>query len=149
MASETCGIDYVDVSMVDRVFRWVRVYEPNGSVHEKQLRQEIPEEILMAAKSKRGELDGKVTVSAALADSMEFGNKAEAFVSISLSCENTVEACQELHNVIQPVVQRLVQEDLAMAAQLRDANLAARNQPGPVAAPPAPAGAPTLPRFVR
>ncbi len=148
MTSEACGIDYVDVSMVDHVFRRIRVYESDGSVHEKQLRQEIPEEILMAAKSKRGELDGKVTVSAALADSIEFGNKAEAFVSISLSCENTVEACQELHGVIQPMVHRLIQEDLAMAVQLRDNNMAAKNQAGQVAAPPTPT-VPTQPRFVR
>lgn len=153
MASEACGIDYVDVDMVDRVFHQVRVCEPGGAVHEKQLREEIPEEILMAAKSKRGELDGKVTVSATLADSIEYGYKAEAFVSISLSCENSVEACQALHDVIQPVVHGLVQRDQAMAAQMRDNILAARNsgQPveaGRVTAPPAPT-APAQPRFTR
>jgi len=153
MTSEACGIDYVDVSMVDRVFRQVRVYEPDGSVHEKQLREEIPEEILMAAKSKRGELDGKVTVSASLADSIEYGYKAEAFVSISLSCENTVEACQLLHDAIRPVVHGLVRQDQAMAAQMRDEILAARQsgQPieaGCVKAPPAPT-TPAMPRFTR
>jgi hypothetical protein len=152
MASEAYGIDYVDVSMVDRVIRQVSVHEPGGTVHEKTLRQEIPEEILMAAKSKRGELDGKVTVSASLADSIEYGYKAEAFVSISLSCENTVEACQELHGAIQPVVHNLVRQDQAMAAQMRDDILAARNGPpasqGQVSSPPTPT-APAMPRFVR
>ena len=156
MTSEACGIDYVDVDMVDRVVRVVRVYEPDGAVHEKQRKEQIPEEILMAARSKRGELDGKVTVSAELGDSFDYGYKAGAFVSITLSCENSVEACQELHSVVQPVVHRLVQQDHAMAAEMRDNLWAKANgqqpaEPGRVSPPPAPSApaTPARPRFTR
>lgn len=154
MSGEAYGIDYVDVSMVDLVVRQVRVYEPDGTVHEKRRKEPVPEEILMAAKSKRGELDAKVTVSAELGDSVEYGYKAGAFVSITLSCENTIEACQAVHGIIQPVVHRLVQQDHAMAAQMRDNILAGSTvgQPvetGRVTSPPAPSAPPMPPRFVR
>lgn len=149
--SSTMGIDYVDVSMVDRIVRQVRVCEPDGTVHEKQRRDPIPEEILMPAANKRGDLNGKVTVSAELGDSYDYGYKAAAFVSITLACENNVEACQEVHAILQPVVHRLVQEDQAMAAQMRDGLWEAKNGPaanGRVTSPPLPS-APTQPRFRR
>jgi hypothetical protein len=155
MASGACGIAYVDVSMVDHVVRRVCVRRPGGEVLEKQRRDEVPEDILMAARSKRGDLDGKVTVSATLADNIEYGYKAEAFVSISLACENTIEACQEVHDILQPVVHALVRQDHAMAASMRDdlLNPKSAQEPvgGQIAQPPSPSQEvlPTQPRFVR
>ena len=56
----------------------------------------------------------------------------------------------EVHNILQPTVHRLVQEDHAMVAKMRDDMWAAKNGPpvGTVSAPPAPS-APAMPRFTR
>jgi len=106
----------------------------------------------MPAASKRGDLNAKVTVSAELGDNYDYGYKASAFVSITLACENTVEACQDVHAIIQPVVHRLVKEDHAMASQMRDSLWEAKNGPpaatGRVTSPPLPS-APAQPRFTR
>ena len=155
--TDAVGIDYVDVSMVDCVIRRIVVTDADGNIHEKQLREEVPEEVIMAAAKKRGELNGRVTVSAELSDSIEFGNKGSAFVSMTLACENTIEACQEVHDILQPIVHTLVREDVKVAAAMRDDILAGRNGPPPqteapvvgrVSAPPTPSPIPR-PRFTR
>lgn len=156
--TDAVGIDYVDVSMVDCVIRRIVVAIDEGqSVHEKQLREELPEEVIMAAAKKRGELNGRVTVSAELSDSIEYGNKGSAFVSMTLACDNTIEACQEVHAILQPVVHAMVREDVKVAAAMRDDILAGRDGAPPqaeapvvgrVAAPPTPATMPR-PRFTR
>ena len=82
---------------------------------------------------------GKVTVGSELGHSKEYGCSAKAFVSFSTTCDSAVEVMQNVHDMIQPVVRALVNEDLTMMKEDRDQHLAELpRQPteGKVAAPP-------------
>jgi hypothetical protein len=91
-----------------------------------------------------GDGGGRVSVGAELSQSKDFYG-AKAFVNISLSCNNDLETCMAVHDLVQPTVRQLVNQDVQMMVEDRDAYLAApapaqaavepgRVSPGPPAA---------------
>ena len=67
-----------------------------------------------------GDGKAKLTVGGELAHSKEFGCKAQAFVSVSVTCNNDEETLEAVHNIIQPKVQELINQDLELMIEDRD-----------------------------
>ena len=61
----------------------------------------------------------RVTVSGALSSSHHY-HKAEAFVSVSVTCNNNLEDVAAVHNMLRPKVQNLVSQDHDEMSLLRD-----------------------------
>jgi len=94
-----------------------------------------------------GDASGKVTVGGELSHNKNF-NKAQAFVSFSVTCDNNLETMQQVHALIQPVVHQLILADLKDMTASRDAYAAGNSAPGKTSAPPAKAPATKGPKLV-
>ena len=119
----------LDVSLRDRVIR-----RRNGATADDQvlhqeryqtLNEVFTEEQMSSLDELTGDAKARVTVSADLASSIEFGNKAGAMVSISVTCDNSEEAIRGVHEITHPIAKELVQEDLAAMILIRDKRMAA------------------------
>ena len=66
-----------------------------------------------------GDGQGRLTVSGSLSSNHEY-HKAEAFVSISVSCNNDLDDVRQVHDIVRPYVQELVHEDHQEMSLLRD-----------------------------
>lgn len=115
------------VGLIDRVSRH-RAWEVDDGPRKDQTRQHplseiLPEDLMDKLTELAGDTKGKVTVGASLANSKEFGNKAEAFVSFSVTCDNNLATMQEVHDLVQPHVRDLVNRDLRDMMVDRDAHL--------------------------
>ena len=112
-----------DVSMTDVVTRRVALVSP-GDYHEEWERQEqIPEDLMAALEELSGDGRGRVTVGAELASNVAFGFKAGSFVSIGVTCDSNMDIIQQVHDLVHPVVQRMVEEDHAEISAMRDSIL--------------------------
>lgn len=74
-----------------------------------------------------GELDsfngdgkGRVLVSAELGSNVAFGYSAKAFVSFGVSCDSSMEAMGQVHDLLVPRVQGLVEQDHIAISDARD-----------------------------
>lgn len=127
--------EVVDVGLLDQVVRrrsW-RVEEDDGEVCEKHQSQQspIPEDTMSELEKYTGDGQAKVTVGGELAHSKDFGCKAQAFVSVSVTCGNNEEDITAVHGIIHSLVRNLVNEDLTVMKKDRDAHI------GPVVQPKA------------
>ena len=113
-----------DVSLVDRVSRH-RGWElrNKGKARDQSRHTQLPEDLMSDLEQYIGDGKARVTVSSALAHSKEFGNKAEAFVSISVTCNNDLEDVDQVHALLHPKVEELVNEDLEDMKVDRDRHL--------------------------
>src|SRR6185369_1561802 len=118
------ALDYVDVGLLDHVQRYRRwVIEGDDGrrlTRHQQQRNPLPEELMSALAPYIGDGLGKVTVGAELAHSKDYGCKAQAFVSISVTCNNTLEDATAVHDILHQNVRALVNEDLVAMIQDRD-----------------------------
>jgi hypothetical protein len=79
-----------------------------------------------------GDGNGRVSVGAELSQSKDFQG-AKAFVNISVSCNNDIDSCVAVHDLVQPIVRQLVNQDVQMMSEDRDAYQAS---PAPAQAAP-------------
>jgi len=118
--------DY-DVGLVDRVirFRSWEVEGDNGHVSTRnQSKQELlPEDLMGALEDYIGDGLAKVTVGGELGHSKDYGCKAQAFVSISVHCNNDAGTIEEVKNIVQEKVRSFVNEDLAEMMLDRDRHM--------------------------
>ena len=151
-------VEVNDVGLVDRVTRNRRweIEKDSGKVTRREQSQQhpIPEDIMAALEEHIGDAQAKVTVGAELGHSKEYGCKAQAFVSVSVTCNNNETDIGAVHEIIQPLARKLVNEDLEMMKADRDAHMGApAPSPGKVASPPRanakPAAAPAKPGVQR
>lgn len=114
------GIDLVGVNLQDCVRRRSSMTDPDGNVQEQQQQHAIPENLMSAIEPFIGDGLAKVTVGAELSSNIDFGFKAQAFVSISVTCNNNLDDCGQVHDIVRDVVQRMVTQDHAEMGHARD-----------------------------
>jgi hypothetical protein len=140
------------VGLTDTVKQY-RGWSVEGGPRKEQTRQRPLTEVLSENDMQKlselaGDGGGKVTVGATLAHSKEFGNKAEAFVSFSVTTDNDLPTMMEVHDFLQPHVRNLVNADLREMMVDRDAYLdgqvpdQVKVPPGKARVPPPGAGKP-------
>jgi hypothetical protein len=120
-------VEVRDVGLVDRVSRnreW-SIKQDDGKVTSRRQCQQhpIPEEYMSALEPHIGDAQAKVTVGAELGHSRDYGCKATAFVSISVTCNNHEDSIRAVHSLIHPLARKLVNEDLTRMKEDRDAHL--------------------------
>lgn len=136
---ENESVEVLDVGLVDRVTRmrgW-SVEQADGKVTSKEQSQQhpIPEDYMSALEPHIGDAQAKVTVGAELGHTKEYGCKAQAFVSISVTCNNREDSISAVHDIVHPLVRELVNGDLVKMKEDRDAHLGGVPT-GKVSAPP-------------
>jgi len=111
----------------------------NGNTKRKTKQQDVaavlPEEVMGQLDQHLGNALGKVTVGGELSHSKEYGCSAKSFVSLSVTCDSSLETCQAVHDLVQPTVRALLNEDLNMMKEDRDAHLASEKPAAPVFIP--------------
>jgi len=133
-------VEVHDVGLVDHVTRmrgWT-VKQEDGKVTTREQSQQhpIPEVYMAALEAHIGDAQAKVTVGAELSHNKDYCT-AKAFVSVSATCNNSEDAINAAHNIIQPLARKLVNEDLEKMKEDRDAHSGAiPAQPGKVSSPP-------------
>lgn len=114
---------YADVSMEDYILRQRRFHnDSDGTVTEQECRSEIPEEVMSQLEPFVGDGNAHLTVSGALSSSQSY-HKAEAFVSVSVTCNNDLDSVRQVHDLVRPFVQAMVLEDHNEMSVLRDQTL--------------------------
>ena len=137
--------EFADVSMVDRVYRMRRFHnDEDVTVLEQECQDEIPEEIMNQLESFVGDGNAHLTISGSLSSSHRF-HKAESFVSVSVTCNNSLDDVQQVHDIVRPFVQSLTLQDHDEMSLLRDQILPPedRKHPDPFEEPKGPAVAAT------
>lgn len=127
-----------DVGLLDKVTRhrkWL-VEKDSGKVTTREQQQEhpIPEEYMTKLESHIGDAGARVTVGAELSNMRDF-NKAQAFVSVTVTCNNKAEDIENVHNIALEMVKKLVNEDLKMMKVDRDLHIDGEAE-GKVTSPP-------------
>jgi DNA-directed RNA polymerase subunit L len=111
---------YADVGMEDSLHQRRALHNDyDKTVMTQDCREEIPEEIMSQVEPYIGDGNAHLTVSGALSSSHEF-HKAEAFVSVSITCNNSMEDVRHVHDIVRPFVQELIKEDHECMSLLRD-----------------------------
>lgn len=119
MTEQTVG-QFADVSLVDRVYRQRRFHnDEDATVVEHERRDEIPEEIMEQIEPFVGDGNAHLTVSGSLSSSHKF-HKAESFVSVSVTCNNSLDDIHKVHDIVRPFVQTLTLQDHDEMSLLRD-----------------------------
>lgn len=112
--------EYIDISMLDKVQRQRRfINDFTGEIIEEENLGPLPEDIVSELEDHVGDGLARVTVSGALSSSVRF-HKAESFVSVSLSCNNSMGDVLEVHDIMRPFVQKLAAEDHDHMAGFRE-----------------------------
>lgn len=112
--------DAVDVSLCDRTYRSRKYHNDIDKTVLDQTREgEPPEELMSQLEPYVGDARARLTVSGALSSNVEY-HKAEAFVSVSVSCNNDMDDVQQVHDFLRPYVQGLIDEDHREMSLIRD-----------------------------
>lgn len=111
----TCT-EVLDVGQLDKVTR-LRSWELEGAdghfTTRNQTRQDaIPEDLMAGLEDEIGDGLAKVTVGAELAHSKDYGCKAQAFVSISVHCNNDDDTIGRVHGKLHDKTRELANQDL-------------------------------------
>lgn len=113
-------VEFVDVSLVDRVHRRRSIYNDLTKEITEQVRDdEIPEDLMSEIEPYIGDGLGRVIVSAGLKSSHDFWG-ADAFVSISLTCNNNLDDATAMSRIVKTRVHELVEKDYHAMSLLRD-----------------------------
>lgn len=110
-----------DVSMIDRVVRRRCTISKDGVIDEEEVVDTLPEDLVAKLSELLGDGKARVTVGAELASSVDYGNKAQAFVSISVACDSAEDNINEAHNIIYMMAKKLVVKDHHSMSKVRDA----------------------------
>lgn len=148
---------YIEVGLRDGIRRRRKFSAEDRTGAEKsrvqQKQTELPESLMEELSRYLGDGNAKVVVGAELTHSRDYGCKAGAFVSVSVSCNADSETIQTVHDILMPVVKDLAREDLTEIAKERDDFVDHGGGPPPrVAEPrpvPNPAARPVMPTFRR
>lgn len=118
----------VDVSLCDRMQRSRKFHnDKDKTVLEQTREDEPPEELMSQLEPYVGDARARLTVSGALSSSVEY-HKAEAFVSVSVSCNNDMDDVQQVHDFLRPYVQGLIDEDHREMSLIRDTVLSPQHR---------------------
>ena len=117
--------EFVDESLLEGTVRRRSYYnDKDGTITLQERRDPIPEELMNNIEKFKGDGLAKITVSGAISSSHEY-HKAEAFVSIQLTCNNDLGDVEKVHDVVQPFVHGLLARDHDDMSHLRDTVLPA------------------------
>jgi hypothetical protein len=113
-----------DVGLLDKVVRhrgW-ELEDDSGHVttRNQTKQEELPEDLTMALEDYIGDGMAKVTVGAELGHSKEYGCKAQAFVSISVHCNNDDGTIEEVQNILHDKARVFTNQDLEAMMEDRD-----------------------------
>jgi hypothetical protein len=117
---------YETYDLKDRVLRsceWTNNGQTKHRTKQQELAEVLSEEVMAQLDELIGNALGKVTVGGELSHSKEYGCSAKSFVSMSITCDNSLETCQAVHDIVQPTVRALINEDLNMMKEDRDRHL--------------------------
>jgi len=119
-------LESVDVTGLDKVIRfrgWE--FEEDGVGHvttrNQTKQEELPEDLMSALADTIGDGMAKVTVGAELGHSKEYGCKAQAFVSISVHCNNDDGTIDEVQRLLHDKARAFANQDLEDMIADRDA----------------------------
>lgn len=150
-------LSYSSTHLTDLTTRRCQWTNEDGRKRYRQRQQPIadvlPEETMSAIEQYIGDGGGRVSIGAELSNNENFKG-AKSFVNISVTCNNDIDSCLAVHDLVQPVVRQLVNQDLQMMLEDRDAQAApnpaaaepGRVSPGPPVATPRPATSAMAPR---
>lgn len=115
---------YIEVGLKDGVRRRRKFSAEDRTGAEKtrvqQRQSELPEDLMEELSRYLGDGNAKVVVGAELTHSRDYGSKAGAFVSISVTCNADSETIQTVHDILMPAVRDLAKGDLTEIAKERD-----------------------------
>ena len=133
---------YETYDLLNRVIRnceWTRNGQTKHRTKQQDIAAVLPEEVMAQLDEFLGNALGKVTVGGELSHSKEYGCSAKSFVSMSITCDNSLETCQAVHDIVHPTVRALLNEDLDMMKADRDQHLQ-NEKPAASSAPVVPDG---------
>lgn len=149
---------YIEVGLKDgiRRRRQFSAEDRAGAERTKQQykQRELPEDLMEELSQYLGDGNAKVVVGAELTHSRDYGCKAGAFVTVSVTCNSDSQTIQAVHDIIMPAVKELAKQDLVEIAQERDDFMdhggvsprVVESQPAPQVSP---VGRPPVPPFRR
>ena len=80
----------------------------------------LEEEMMSKIEELTGNGEGRVTCSANLDSSVEYGNKAGAFFSVSVNCNGDLETVHKVHDILAPFIRKIVEQDCGEMRAIRD-----------------------------
>lgn len=105
---------------IDRVKRKRTLFNDHTKETIEQAKEDdLPEELMGELEQHVGDGEAQLTVSGSLGSSRQF-HKAEAFVSIGVSCNNDLADIEAAHDIVLPYVKKLLAADLLEMSKLRD-----------------------------
>ena len=109
-----------DHVIIGRVYRYRMAFNDHTKeTTEEELDNDLPEELMAKVEDLYGNGEASVTVGGSLGSSREY-HKAEAFVSIRMPCNSTMEDAEAVHDIVRPYVNKFAAEDLVEMSKLRD-----------------------------
>lgn len=116
-------MEVTDPTLLEKVSRKRWASDAEGDLVNEQLddyaHEQIPEELMSQLAELVGDGGANITIGADLTTSIEFGCKAGAFVSVRLTCDNSMEAVEAVHDLVTPWVQSTVEKDYEKMADIR------------------------------
>jgi len=111
---------YKNTALQDRIRTRRSYFNPNGGGLEEEGQDPIPEDIVNKLEPFVGDGKARLTVSAGLGSSVDFGFKAEALVSATVTCNNDPDDIRQVNDIMYPLVEELSVYNHARASALRD-----------------------------
>jgi hypothetical protein len=105
-------VEYFDPSGDDKVFRSVFAVRGDDVLMDANRYDKIPEEFMERLNECLGDGQAKVTVGGDLALN-DYGNKAGAFVSITVTCGNSEEELEAAHGIASEMKEDFLRHDLS------------------------------------
>lgn len=128
-----------DVSMQEKYWRRKYVEDQEGPLYGESWggfpADILPEDIMGKIQEHLGDGNATVSVGADLADSIEYGNKAGAFFSVTVKCNNDESDIGEVHDHLSEYVRYTIEADLEEVKKIRNASMGIA--PAPVNSAPA------------
>lgn len=104
----------------DGIQRRRSLYNDTTKEEIEQYREDdLPEELMSELADHVGDGEAKLTIGGSLGSTVHF-HKAEAFVSIGVSCNNNLDDVEAVHAIVLPHLKKLLSEDLLEMSKLRD-----------------------------
>jgi len=120
MTEATEPVEFVDLDWMYHLTRRRVFADDIGAVEEQVLEKvPLPEDLMTAIQDYVGDGQGRITVSKELSTNQDYC-KAGSFVSISLACDNSLEAAEAVHDIAAPYAQKLVEVDHHEMSLMRD-----------------------------
>jgi len=127
--------EVVDLELTSFIHQSRQATSAGDTVINEWARGPVEEEYMAKMDEFMGDGTATVTVSGALAHN-DFGNKAEAFVSVRLPCGATMEAVMGAHEIARGIVEEKCRENLDRMEEILGVPLSASGgEAGKVAAP--------------